>query len=70
MLDKYITIEEIDVIVGQDGKTGLWYCKELKAKTTKESGQKMLEMNQELNKANNGIRQEKIKEKPKVKGLK
>ena len=54
MLDKYIKIEEKDVVVGQDGKTGLWYCKELRTKTVKEAGIKMLEMNVELNKANNG----------------
>jgi len=52
MLDKYIKINEKLIVSGQDGKTGMWYCKELPADTTKEMDKLIGELNKIYNKYN------------------
>lgn len=62
MLDKYIKVEDRPIVSGQDGKTGLWYCKELVTKTVKETDVKIGELNDVYNKYNT----EEIKKKEKT----
>jgi len=40
------------IVVGQDAKTGFWYCKSLPAQNPREAGILMEEMDHELNKRN------------------
>jgi len=54
-MEKYIKIVEKDVVVGQDGKTGIWYCKELRTETVRQSEKEMIDMNKALNKVNIGV---------------
>lgn len=51
MLDKYIKINERIIISGQTS-TGVWYCKELPAKDTREADLLIGEMNRVYNKYN------------------
>jgi len=51
MLDKYIKINERVIISGQTS-SGIWYCKELPAKDTKEADDLIGEMNRIYNKYN------------------
>lgn len=51
VLDKYIKINEKQIIAGQTA-AGVWYCKELPANTTKELRNLISEINIILNKAN------------------
>ena len=55
MLDKYIKINEKGVVSGQDGKTGMWYCKELHTETIKETKEKIGELNKIYNEYNKHI---------------
>ena len=49
MFNKYIKINEKKISVGQDGKTGGWYCKNLDAETTSELKVLIGEVNEILN---------------------
>lgn len=72
MLDKYIVIEEKDIVVGQNA-SGIWYCKELKAKTIEEAGNMMIDMNRKLNSANQGkkiVKSKKEEKNQQVRGIK
>lgn len=71
MLDKYIKINDKVILSGQDGKTGVWYCKELPAETTKETDILIGELNRIYNKYNKTEQQKQKKQskKPEVKGL-
>jgi len=51
MLDRYITINENKIICGQTSG-GIWYCKELPAKDTKELDGLINTVNMILNKYN------------------
>lgn len=51
MLDKYIKIEEKTIEVGQNSR-GLWYCKNLPAKSTVELDILIGKVNEILNKYN------------------
>jgi len=65
MLDKYIKMNDKVIVSGQDGKTGMWYCKELPAETTKDTELKIAELNKIYNEANKKIEKERIKIKKK-----
>lgn len=56
MLDKYVRVGDREIVSGQDGKTGLWYCKELVTKTTKETKDKIGELNKIYNDYNKQIK--------------
>ena len=49
MFNKYIKINEKKISVGQDGKTGGWYCKNLDAETISELKVLIGEVNEILN---------------------
>jgi len=51
MLDKYIKINDKQIIAGQTS-AGIWYCKELPANTTEELETLIGKINIILNKAN------------------
>jgi len=72
MFEKYITIKESNIVARQSS-SGMWYCSELPARTTKELDDLISEVNRILNKYNTIISIKKPKEKktedPKVKGL-
>jgi hypothetical protein len=57
MFEKYITINEAKIICGQNN-SGVWYCKELPADSTKEMDALINEINTILNKYN--IKKEKV----------
>jgi hypothetical protein len=50
-VNKYITIDE-NGKAGQDGKTGMWYCKEVPFKDEEELDKKIGRINKILNKHN------------------
>lgn len=50
MLDTYIKMDDTEYIFGQDARTKEWYCKELRAKSSKEADRKMGEANKVCNK--------------------
>ena len=52
MLDKYVKINDRQIICGQTS-TGIWYCKELPANTTLELKLLIGEINSILNEYNN-----------------
>lgn len=71
VFDKYITLKERTITVGQTS-SGMWYCKELPAEDTKQLDALIGEINKIFNKYNTQNKKEKIttiKLKPKVKGL-
>lgn len=51
MLDKYIKVNEKQIVCGQTS-SGVWYCKELPANDTKELDKLIGEVNSILNKYN------------------
>ena len=51
MLDKYIKISESRMVCGQTS-SGVWYCKELPAETTKQLDKLIGEVNNIMNKYN------------------
>jgi len=55
VLDRYIQKIDANIISGQDGKTGMWYCKELPTKNTKETDKMIGELNRIYNKYNTEI---------------
>lgn len=70
MLDKYIQLKENKIVCGQTS-SGVWYCKEVPAESTKELKILIGEINKilnEYNKKENTPRTPKEK-KPTVKGL-
>ena len=67
MLDKYITINDRPIVVGQSSN-GFWYTKELVADTTKEADGLMGEMNKICNKYNKKTKNNTEKEDDKKKG--
>ena len=62
MLDKYIKINDKQIIAGQNS-SGVWYCKELPANTTSELDQLISIVNSILNKYNSEVD---VKKKPKT----
>lgn len=60
VLDKYVTINERQIISGQD-KDKLWFCKEFPAETTKEVKEIITELNRIYNEANKEITDQKSK---------
>jgi hypothetical protein len=62
MLDKYIKINDKQIIAGQNS-SGIWYCKELPANTTTELDGLINIVNSILNKYNSEVE---VKKKPKV----
>ena len=57
MLDKYVKVEDRPIVSGQDGKTGYWYCKELVTRTTKETKDRIGELNKIYNDHNKETKQ-------------
>ncbi len=54
MLDKYIKINDKQIIAGQNS-SGIWYCKELPANNTSELDQLINIINSILNKYNSEV---------------
>jgi hypothetical protein len=54
MLDKYIKINDKQIIAGQNS-SGIWYCKELPANTTSELDNSINIVNSILNKYNSEV---------------
>lgn len=69
MFEKYITIKESNIVAKQTA-SGIWYCSELPARTTKELDVLIGEVNKILNKYNDVKKPKEIKTEPNVKGLK
>jgi hypothetical protein len=60
MFEKYITIKESKIVVGQTN-SGVWYCKELPADTVKELDVLIGDVNGVLNKYNKKVKQDVVK---------
>ena len=58
-ITKYIKIGDKQIISGQDGKTGIWYCKEFPADDTDEVDNIIEKLNRIYNKYNKNIKKEK-----------
>ena len=69
VLDKYVSIGDRPIVSGQDGKTGLWYCKELVTNTPKETKEVIGELNKIYNEYNKkeAEKRQKIEKKEKKK---
>lgn len=72
MFEKYLIVKESNIISGQDAKTKQWYCKELPAKTVKETNTLIDELNKIYNQYNKDVTKENTKKDkaPPIKGLK
>jgi len=70
MFEKYISIKESNILAKQTA-SGIWYCSELPARTTKELDVLIGEINKILNKYNDSHvkKPKETKTEPNVKGL-
>jgi hypothetical protein len=69
VLDKYISINDNKILVGQYPSTGAWYCKELPAKDSVELKKNIGDVIIVLNYYNNEVKEVDAKQ-PSVRGVK